>query len=243
MNLRRSVPMGVLLSVLIFAGTFGAKGLGTLVARHFGTNTHLARSIAAYTAMGLLSIAFMACFGQSQWRAFGFQKPKAPWLKFAAYGLLLGAATTLVVRLGHGRGMENAMKGIGPIQMILLITGGSAMEEIFMRGWLQGFLDPLREHRVGFKQMRCSVPVLTAALAFGAMHLTLAFAGVDLWSLFCLLGFTTTVGLLAGLARERTSSLGPPIVVHLAGNLGGILGAACFFVIQVLCAGHIPGQS
>ena len=75
-----------------------------------------------------------------------------------------------------------------------------------------------------------SIPVLTGALAFGAMHLSLTLTTIDAWTIVCVLSFTTLLGLLAGLARERTRSLIQAIGTHLAGNVGGILGGIAYAI-------------
>ena len=100
-----------------------------------------------------------------------------------------------------------------------------------MRGWLQGFLQPLGTHGVKVAFATVSVPVLTGALAFGAMHLP-AVLRIDAWTTVLILAFTICLGLLAGLIRERTGSLLPAFWVHLAGNAGAILAGMVLFTIR-----------
>jgi membrane protease YdiL (CAAX protease family) len=62
------------------------------------------------------------------------------------------------------------------------------------------------------------------------MHLSLTLAEIDAFTIVCVLSFTTLLGLLAGLARERTGSLMPAIGTHLAGNVGGIVGGIAYAI-------------
>jgi membrane protease YdiL (CAAX protease family) len=194
-------------------------------------NPALLRPLAAYGTMALLSLGLIQVLGAGGWSAFGFALPRGPWTRFLAYGLLAGMVSTLAVKAGGSKGMEGALKGISPLQALAIVLSGSAIEELLARGWLQGILEPLRDRAITLAGLSISAPILIGALVFGAMHLGLA-AKVDSWALGCLLLFTTTLGLLAGLARERTGSLLPAIAVHLSGNAGGILGGIVFLLIQ-----------
>ena len=68
-----------------------------------------------------------------------------------------------------------------------MVLYSTAVEELFTRGWLQGFLEPGRERSVLLPALPLSVPVLASALVFTAMHLTLVGKGVDPWSLVIIL--------------------------------------------------------
>jgi membrane protease YdiL (CAAX protease family) len=117
------------------------------------------------------------------------------------------------------------------MQLSVLLLFGPAAEELFTRGWLQGFLQPLRTRLLKLGPISMSVPVLTGALAFGAMHLKVGFT-TDVVTGVAIVIFSTSLGFLAGIARERTGSLLPAIAVHLAGNAGGILGGLVMIIIQ-----------
>jgi membrane protease YdiL (CAAX protease family) len=117
------------------------------------------------------------------------------------------------------------------MQLPVLLLFGPAAEEFYTRGWLQGFLQPLQTRLVKLGSASVSVPVLTGALAFGAMHLKVGFT-TDTWTGVTVVIFATSLGFLAGIVRERTGSLLPAIAVHLAGNAGGILGGLLHFLIQ-----------
>jgi membrane protease YdiL (CAAX protease family) len=63
------------------------------------------------------------------------------------------------------------------------------------------------------------------------MHLKVGFT-TDVVTGVAIVIFSTSLGFLAGIVRERTGSLLPAIAVHLAGNAGGILGGLVMIIIQ-----------
>ena len=96
----------------------------------------------------------------------------------------------------------------------------STCEEIFYRGFLQGFLRPLKAYGFRFIRWRISLPVLVAAATFGLGHLCLLsmmpgpMVGPIVVSCFI-------CGLLAGGFVESTGSILPAIAVHMIFNITG----------------------
>ena len=226
MKIHRTVPMALLISLPIFGPLFLPKHWGPLAGL-----TLFTKGMLGYGLMVLLSLGAMVCFGEGRWKDFGFQKITGTWRRFAIYGALLGAVSTLAISFGSGKGNLSLLKELTPMQLPVLLLFGPAAEEFFTRGWLQGFLQPLRTRLVKLGPESVSVPVLTGALAFGAMHLKVGFT-TDTWTGITVVIFATSLGFLAGIVRERTGSLLPAIAVHLAGNVGGILGGLVTLIIQ-----------
>lgn len=226
MKIHRTVPMALLISLPIFGLLFLPKHWGPLAGLTLFTKVML-----PYGLMVLLSLGAMVCFGEGRWIDFGFQKSTGTWWRFILYAVAIGVVNVLAIKLSPGKGMEGALKELRPIQIPLLIIVASAAEEFFTRGWLQGFLQPLQTRLVKLGPASVSVPVLTGALAFGVMHVKVGYT-TDAWTGAAVVIFATLLGLLAGIARERTGSLLPAIAVHLAGNAGGILGNLIFLLIQ-----------
>ena len=232
MKIPRTVPVGLLLSLPIFGIILLPKHSAALA----GQSLFL-KGMLAYGLLGLTTAGAMACFGEGRWRDFGFLRAAGSWWTFVVYALALGAVCTFALKVSPGKGMEGSLKGLKASQVLLLVLVGSAGEEFFVRGWLQGFLHPMRARMMKLGRVAVSVPVLTGALAFGAMHLPAAIA-LDAWTVGFLLVFTTSLGLLAGLIRERTGSLLPAIAVHLAGNAGGVIGSLIYLAIQGVRGGQ-----
>jgi membrane protease YdiL (CAAX protease family) len=189
----------------------------------------------SYGVVTLLSVGAMASFGEGRWGDFGFRRIAGRWWRLALCGLLLGTASGLITKLGPGKSLEESFKSFAPGQLPVFLLVASAVEELCVRGWLQGFLEPLRSRVVRVGPLSLSVPVLTGALVFGAWHLpALSF---DIWTGANMVVFTTLLGALAGTSRERTGSLVPAMATHIAGNVGGIVAG----ILYMLSTGTRPG--
>ena len=96
-------------------------------------------------------------------------------------------------------------------------------EEFLFRGFFQNYLKPLSN--CGFKlfKRRISLPVLISALTFSAAHLVLLASGVDTMFIIRVLVFTFVLGLIAGYYQEKHDNHIFAILVHMAGNLMGLV--------------------
>lgn len=96
-------------------------------------------------------------------------------------------------------------------------------EEFLFRGFFQNYLKSLGN--CGFKvfKRRISLPVLIGALAFSAAHLVLLASGVDTMFIIRVLVFTFVLGLIAGYYQEKHDNHIFAILVHMAGNLMGLV--------------------
>ena len=235
----------LLTGLLLAAGTYGLSlQLGAALARVAGKAAVLPtppwRQPALLRAFGLFSLLLMGCTGSAGWRQFGFQPAAQPWGRFVLSGVCLGAGVALVLKLGSRQGMDAALKGLAPPAILLMALYSTGVEELFTRGWLQGFLEPWGGRSVPVFGWSPSVPVLASTLVFAAMHLTLIGKGVDAWSAAIILAFTAGAGLLAALARDQTGSLLPAVWTHLSGNLGGVLGGIVFALVHRIRHGRLP---
>lgn len=122
-----------------------------------------------------------------------------------------------------------------PIAVILTVwVYASICEEIFTRGLLQSWLSPLAAYHIRLGRWVLSVPVLTSALFFAAMHFVLwpMLGPVALVVVF----LCAILGLIAGYYREKTGSLVPAILIHSFFDIGGTLPA---WIAAWLHRGHI----
>ena len=180
--------------------------------------------------LGLLTFLVMVCSGIPR-QDFGFRRAQGAWLGFAMAGALAGIVSTIVLKVSGGGGLDAALAGVAPLEVLCMLLLATVVEELFVRGWMQGFLAPLQDRGITLLGLWISIPVATGALTFGAMHLSLTMNAIDPLTMACILIFTTVLGALAGLARERTGSLVPAIGTHLAGNVGGILGGIAYAIV------------
>lgn len=232
MRLPRTVPIVLLLGAVIYVPVVAFRNTLPVMpweARLGLLHAAIARFLGLAT-LALLTLLAMATCRDIPWREFGFRRAKGAWLGFAGGALLLGAVATLILKWSGGGGLDAALAGVSPVELALLLVLATCVEELFVRGWIQGFLAPLQGNKIELFGFEASIPVLTGALAFGAMHISLALSAIDAFTIVCVLSFTTLLGLLAGLARERTGGLIPAIGTHLAGNVGGIVGGIAYAI-------------
>ncbi len=197
-------------------------------------------SLGSSTTLIVVSLGLWACLGERRWNELGLVRPAGRWWGFVGLALVVGIAITLGIKLGHGTGMGKALKGLRVPVVLVSVIYGSFAEELFTRGWFQGFLEVRCNRQFHLAKLTISLPVLASGIAFGAMHLTLLSKGLDAWTIGFILTFTTTVGLIAARAREQTRSLLPAVITHLAGNVGGLLGGIVYVAIYAARFGQLP---
>ena len=197
--------------------------------------------------LALKSLLAVAAFGLiALWRrrvpgSYGFERSQGVrWARVCGTGLLMGAVSSLLVLLLGGRGLQSVFGSMKFYQIVLVIWFGSSVsEEIFTRGWAQGALDRWRDVRVG----SFSVPVLTGAVLFGSMHLSLFARGIDPVTATVIVIAATCLGFFAGVLRERHRGIAPAIAVHVCFNAGGVIGGMMYVISYRLRTGHLPFQS
>lgn len=98
-------------------------------------------------------------------------------------------------------------------------------EESLFRGFLQNYLRPLGDKGFTLLRRRISLPVLISALAFSLAHLILVVSGVGVLFMVRILVFTFVLGLFAGYYQEKYNNHIFAILVHMAGNMMGLISA------------------
>ncbi len=107
--------------------------------------------------------------------------------------------------------------------VIFIWIYASICEEVLTRGLIQGYLSPLKRHGFSILDFRVSLPVLVAALFFGAMHLGLLTTGLDTFSVFAIVVSAFIMGIIAGYYREKTGNIIPAIIIHMLFNITGTM--------------------
>jgi membrane protease YdiL (CAAX protease family) len=171
---------------------------------------------------------------------YGFEKSRGvAWRRVCATGIAMGAGAALLVLLAGGRGMQAVFGEMKLWQIVLVIWFGSSIaEEVFTRGWAQGALERWESARYG----GVSVPVLTGAVLFGSMHLSL-FTRLDAITSTIIVIGATALGLYAGTLRERHRGLLPAFAAHICFNVGGMFGGIVYAIGYRLATGRLPFQS
>ncbi len=182
----------------------------------------------AANKLGLLAVTLAGTrlVGLSR-EALGLRAPvEKAWLKGILGGLGLGAAATVGVLATGSVGLRPVLGNLGFGGMVLWVwIVSSAVEELFCRGFFFAWAGAGR------------AALWASAALFGAMHLGLAFMGVDLRALTVLVPLLFALGALAGWCRARSGSLYPAIAAHAGFNVGGLLGGVLF----IIATGRSPG--
>ncbi len=225
-----SIVFAVIISVIIlFAAQKTNQLFGALIQPITGDSFYLKNVFFKLILLVFTLIAY-ALLNKGSFKGLGFQKAEHyPFGKlllrtalFTIGSLIVG---NLIFRfaLGNLFPVESTQGFDMPsslIQLILVVwIWSSFVEEVFVRGLLQGLIQHLKHIRIG----KLSVPVIISGLFFGGMHSTLYFAGKDIWFVCTIVFFTSTIGLLAAWYREKYNSLWPAFYVHFFANvIGGI---------------------
>jgi len=179
-------------------------------------------------SMLIIALLLIYFIGKGKFSNFGF---KGVPVKSVLRSVFLAFGVSLVLFLANGIYMNITssvvssrvpfMEGNFLSRIILVWIIASSVEEIFYRGFLQTYLEPLKDIGLKLGKVYLSLPVILAALMFGFMHLCLK--GMLPWAMvrFIILN-ATILGLIAGYYREKTGSLIPAYFVHLTFNVVGM---------------------
>ena len=102
--------------------------------------------------------------------------------------------------------------------LITVALFASICEEIFYRGLIYSFLEPLKKYRFRFFKSYISLPVTVCALMFGLGHLCLL-GKMSYVIVISIVVSATLLGFIAGYYREKTGSILPAIAAHITFNL------------------------
>ena len=198
-----------------------------------------------YSTMLAVTLVLVLASSMGDPSGFGFRFPgpgRGSYGVCVNWGLLLGVVATIATLL-TGSGGVRVMQGLGFWQMVLLIwLFASVAEEVLVRGYIQGYLEPLRGYGFRAFGMRFSVPVLLSALLFSLMHLVLVTTGARPMAIYVVMVFTFFLGLVAAYQREKSDSVLPPIVAHISFNVGGVIGALLFVIAQLVIFGKSAAE-
>lgn len=155
-------------------------------------------------------------------------------------GLALGGLATILIFFTPAKGIPLTKQLNTWEFLFVIIIWSSLSEEIFLRSLIQPYLKPFKHKKISILNIAVSVPVLTCALLFSAMHLSLIFAGVDYYTVSCTLFTTFLLGLLAGIYREKCDSIIPSVITHMSFNIGGIMAGIIIVILYKIITGEIP---
>jgi membrane protease YdiL (CAAX protease family) len=119
----------------------------------------------------------------------------------------------------------------GVLKLIVSVwVVGSICEELFFRGFLMGFLSPLKGYGFRILRLYLSVPVTVCAVGFALGHLMLL-SVMDARMVAVIVVNSAVLGFIAGYYREESGSVIPAIGAHMTFN---IVGAVVGSVVTVI---------
>ena len=219
------LPTGLLLTALAY-----------FISMFVGHQCHLNSSILAdsvpgHATMLVLSVVLILVFKKQVNYRIAMPKFKEI-LKPIALGFLcavvINVVLTIITKIISGSVqnhplMENTTLLKNFLSVFIL---ASIAEELLFRGFLQNYLRPLSDKGFTLFERRISLPVLIGALTFSLAHLILLTSGVGALFIIRILIFTFVLGLIAGYYQEKHDNNLFAILVHMAGNLMGLISVA-----------------
>ena len=220
--------IGLLLTFLVYAAAMIVSYYWHLDSTIFAT------SVPTHITMLALSIILILIFKKQINYRIAMPKFKET-LKPVALSLLCTVVINVVLNLitiitGGAAAVQKhpLIENTNVLQVFLSVfILASISEELLFRGFLQNYLRPLSDKGITLFKTRISLPVFISALAFSLAHLILLTSGVNTMFIVRILVFTFVLGLLAGYYQEKHDNNIFAILVHMAGNLPGLI-AACF---------------
>jgi membrane protease YdiL (CAAX protease family) len=192
------------------------------------SNFYLRELIALLVSMLILMTVIIVA-SRENLKIFGFTLPVGFWpIKPIIIAFLAGAASSAIGSLFKFKGPDifGNMTFLKVIVSIWLFA--SIYEELVVRGFIQSSLAYLLPNNS--KIFGLSLPVIISGLFFGLSHIALLSMGANPLFVILVVLFAIIIGLLAAYYREKSGSLIPAIIIHIAANIGGTL------------IGHITGS-
>jgi len=215
---------GLLITILIFVI---ATLLGSKVSLH---SNFFPNSFITHSVMLLLSAAVILVLrNQVRYRIAlpGFKSIWKPALFGFLTAVVINILLTIITKIAGGKiEAHPLLEASSPLQTFLFIfIYASLAEEVLLRGFLQNILSPLSVRGIRIFRIRLSLPVIISAVVFGLIHLILLTTGVSGLFITRIVIFTTVLGLFAGYYQEKHNNNAHAIIVHMAGNLMGLVAA------------------
>ena len=224
---------GLALGVFVAASLAASALPGSVTTRHPWARQAVVQGLMAVVALGAMAASRRPC------AEFGFRRPAPAKGHVKLWGLVLGAASTGVILALGLRGMRARLAAYGLPGIVLWIwLISSIVEEVFCRGWFQSLVAGGGESDPHGGRSRGAV--MWSAALFGAMHLSLLFADVEIAAVVVIVLSVTALGYVCATARARTGSLRPAIAAHVMFNVGGVLAGVVYTIGYRIATGHLP---
>lgn len=191
----------------------------------------LADSVIGHATMLVLSVVLILVFKKQVYYRIAMPRFKQV-LKPIALGFLcavvINVALSIITKIISGSVQNHPLMEDTTLLKTFLSVFilASIAEELLFRGFLQNYLRPLNDKGFTLFKRRISLPVLIGALTFSLAHLILLASGAGTLFIIRILVFTFVLGLVAGYYQEKHDNNAFAILVHMAGNLMGLISVA-----------------
>ncbi len=154
-------------------------------------------------------------------------------LKPIVLGFLIGFVGTMVTMtiIMSNKNINDAELSMPTSKMsvlqifIFVFIYASLAEEMLYRGFLQNFLEPLKEKGIKLFKRTISMPVIISAVLFGFSHLVLFNINKSILFVFGIIITSIFIGMIAGYYQEKNNNSVHAIITHMSANLVGVIGA------------------
>nr|WP_321452772.1 type II CAAX endopeptidase family protein [uncultured Carboxylicivirga sp.] len=212
-----SVCFAIFIAIVIFIMSHGAARITIDLLPESLQLDWLLQNIPMKIYMAVLSIVAILLFNKNSFQGYGFQKPRNTKYFKLVLTTFIGTYASMIIGGVVFMGILNHLFPTGNtktfaefgsiVEMIIAAWIVSSIgEEILFRGFVQGFI----QHLKNIKILNLSLPVIISGVSFGCMHLVLITVGMNIWFVCLQLLFTTTIGLIAAYYREKSDSILPP---------------------------------
>lgn len=220
----RKLLIGLVITLIIYlvAVTFGKK-------IHIDNDFFLA-SFGTHTIMFVLSVLAIYLFKKEV-----NYKLKFPKISTIFKPFIIALITTILINiitvgltkiLGAKVDTHPIFEGSSGWQILIFVFFyASISEELLFRGFLLNFIEKYRSNGITIFKKKVSYPVIISGFAFGLAHLILLFGDVNGLFVVRIVIFTTSLGILAGYYQEKYDNNAYAILVHMTGNLMGVIAA------------------
>ncbi|MCD4747157.1 MAG: CPBP family intramembrane metalloprotease [Bacteroidales bacterium] len=219
------IILGVTLSIIIF-------GISIIASKwNVFSNGFFHPSFLTHTTMLIISAAMIYILSRKNLLTFEIQKLKIKNI-FKTIGItvlfivIINILITIILLITKNSVDEKhiLLSKFSPCQIIIFVFFyASIAEEFLFRGLIQNFLQPIKDRKIKIFKAYLSLPVIISGILFGLSHLILLKTGASLPFIFRILVFTTTLGLLAGYYQEKYKSFFIAVIIHMVGNLPGVI--------------------
>ena len=217
--------IGIIITIVI---AYIASSHGDLINLKIDFIPH---SFGLHTTLFLLSI--VAIYSLKKYVKYRIALPKfKTLLKPIGLGLLVSILSgmimsiTLIISSGNNSSeIQMPASNLSVSQIIIFVfIYSSIAEEMLFRGFLLNILKPLKERGISIFKRKISLAVIISAIMFGLYHI-IPFDSDD--SMIYTVGMVISpalLGIIAGYYQEKYNNNVYAIIVHMAGNLIGVIG-------------------